>query len=253
MSFTTGTEAYGRGVGRYSNALAQALCDAAGVADGDAALDVGCGPGALVAELARRLGAPRVAGVDPSAPFVATARLRVPEADIREAAAEELPFGDASFDLVLSQLVVNFTSDPQRALAEMRRVGRRTVAACVWDYAGEMTMLRSFWDAALELDPNAPDEGAVMRYCSPAELAELWSAASLRDVVTGELVVAADYTDFADYWSPFPAGIAPSGAYCVSLDPERREALRQACFRRLGSPTGAFRLSARAWFVRGEI
>ena len=114
MSFTTGTEAYGRGVGRYSNALAQALCDAAGVADGDAALDVGCGPGALVAELARRLGAPRVAGVDPSAPFVAAARLLVPDADIREAAAEELPFGDASFDLVLSQLVVNFTSDPQR-------------------------------------------------------------------------------------------------------------------------------------------
>jgi len=208
VSFTTGTEAYGRGVGRYSNALAQALCDAAGVADGDAALDVGCGPGALVAELARRLGAPRVAGVDPSAPFVAAARLLVPDADIREAAAEELPFGDASFDLVLSQLVVNFTSDPQRALAEMRRVGQRTVAACVWDYAGEMTMLRSLWDAALELDPNAPDEGAVMHYCSPAELAELWSAASLRDVVTGELVVHADYADFADYWSPFPAGIA---------------------------------------------
>jgi SAM-dependent methyltransferase len=253
VNFTTGTEAYGRGVGRYSAALAEALCDAAGVADGDAALDVGCGPGGLVAELARRLGADRVAGVDPSAPFVATARLSVPGADIREAGAEDLPFGDSSFDVVLSQLVVNFVSDPRRAVAEMRRVGRRTVAACVWDYAGEMTMLRVFWDAALELDPEAPDEGVVMRYCSPAELAELWSAAALRDVVTGELVVQADYTDFDDYWWPFPAGIAPSGAYCASLDADQREALREACFRRLGSPAGPFRLSARAWFVRGEI
>jgi SAM-dependent methyltransferase len=253
VSFTTGTDAYGKGVGRYSDTLAQALCDAAGVGDGDDALDVGCGPGALVAELARRVGSDRVAGVDPSAPFVALARRRVPDADIREAAAEDLPFDDGRFDVVLSQLVVNFTSDPLRAVGEMRRVARRTVAACVWDYAGEMTMLRAFWDAALERDPEAPDEGVVMRNCTPAELRELWSAALLRDVATDELVVHADYADFDDYWSPFPAGIAPSGAYYVSLDPDRREALRDACFRRLGSPTGAFRLSARAWFVRGDV
>src|SRR5207249_11955570 len=68
--------------------------------------------------------------------------LRVPGADIREAAAEELPFADASFDLLLSQLVVNFTSDPRRALVEMRRVGRRTVAGCVWDYAGDRKSTR---------------------------------------------------------------------------------------------------------------
>ena len=38
-----------------------------------------------------------------------------------------------------------------------------------------------------------------------------------------------------DYWSPFPTGIAPSGAYCASLDNEARATLREACFRRLGS------------------
>jgi ubiquinone/menaquinone biosynthesis C-methylase UbiE len=124
VSFTTGPDAYGKGVGRYSSALAEAFCNAAGVAKGDTALDVGCGPGALVAELARRVGVDRVAAVDPSAPFVAAARLRVPGADIREAAAEELPFGASSFELVLPQLVVNFTDDPRLALAEMRRVGR---------------------------------------------------------------------------------------------------------------------------------
>ena len=86
----------------------------------------------------------------------------------------------------------------------MRRVARRTVAACVWDYAGEMTMLRAFWDAALELDPDAPDEGRTMPVCTPGELRALWEAAGLRDVTTGELVVAADYADFDDYLVSVP-------------------------------------------------
>ena len=253
MSFERGTDAYGLGVGRYSTALAAALCDAAGVRDGDSALDVGCGPGGLLAELARRLGPERVAGAEPSAPFLEAARARVPGADLRQASAEELPFVDGSFDVVLSQLVVNFMSDAERGVGELRRVSRRTVASCVWDYAQGMTMLRAFWDAALELDPDAPDEARTMRNCSPAELRALWEGAGLRDVATGELVVSAGYDDFADYWSPFPTGLAPSGAYCSSLDDERREALREACFRRLGSPEGPFRLDAKAWFVTGSL
>jgi hypothetical protein len=153
---------------------------------------------------------------------------------------------------VLSQLVVNFIADAPRGVTEMRRVARSSVAACVWDYAGDMTMLRAFWDAALEVDPAAPDEGA-MRYCTQRELADLWEQASLHDVTTGELVVHADYKDFDDYWSPFLSGLGPSGAYCVSLDDDTRAAFREACHRRLGSPQGPFRLGARAWFVRGEL
>ncbi|MDE3025092.1 MAG: SAM-dependent methyltransferase, partial [Acidobacteriota bacterium] len=115
-----------------------------------------------------------------------------------------------------------------------------------------MTMLRAFWDAALELDPNAPDEGRTMRHCSPQELSGLWTRAGLSEVETLPLVVEASYDDFDDYWSPFPAGIAPSGAYCASLDATQQAALREACFRQLGSPGGPFSLTARAWFVRGN-
>jgi SAM-dependent methyltransferase len=253
MTFTTGTEVYERHVGRYGGALSAAHVDAVGLRAGEAALDVGCGPGVLLAELARRLGVERVAGVDPSEPFVAAARAAVPGADVQLAAAEQLPFVDGSFDVVLSQLVVNFMMDAEAGAAEMRRVARRAVTACVWDYAGEMTMLRAFWDAALELDPRAPDEGRTMRYCSPDELTALWRAAGLREIETRALVVEAAYEDFDDYWSPFPAGIAPSGAYCASLDEEQQAALREACFRRLGSPAGSFTLSARAWFVGGRV
>lgn len=253
VSFETGTDAYARGVGRYSAALASALCDAAAVGAGDTALDVGCGPGGLLGELARRLGAERVAGVDPSEPFLEACRAAVPGADLRRAGAESLPFDDGAFDVVLSQLVVNFIPDAHRGVSEMRRLARRTVAACVWDYAGEMTMLRAFWDAALEVDPDAPDEGRTMRHCSPAELVALWVRAGLSAVETRALVVEADYANFDDYWLPFEAGIAPSGAYCASLDADARAVLRDRCFRRLGSPVGAFTLTARAWFVAGAI
>lgn len=252
VSFRVGTDAYGRHVGRYGPALASAHTEAAGIRTGERALDVGCGPGVLLAELAVKLGAERVAGVDPSEPFVDAARAAVPGPDVRVASAEELPFAAGTFDVALSQLVVNFMRDAPAGVAEMRRVARRAVTSCVWDYAGEMTMLRAFWDAALSLDPTAPDEGRTMRYCTPEELRALWTSAGLGDVETKALVVAAEYDDFDDYWSPFPTGIAPSGAYCASLTEEHQRALRGACFRRLGSPHGAFTLTARAWFVRGE-
>ena len=70
---------------------------------------------------------------------------------------------------------------------------------------------------------------------------------------TGALVVAADYKDFEDYWLPFLAGSGLRGRTAPSLDDERRATLREACFRRLGSPAGSFTLSARAWFVRGSV
>lgn len=253
MSFTVGTDAYGRHVGRYGAALSAAHADAADLSPSDRALDVGCGPGVLLLELARRLGGDHVAGVDPSQPFAEAAHVAVPKADVRIAPAEELPFDTDAFDVVLSQLVVNFMADAEAGVAEMARVARRAVTSCVWDYAGEMTMLRAFWDAALELDPKAPDEGRTMRHCNPQELSALWKQAGLRDVETQPIFVEACYEGFDDYWSPFPAGIAPSGAYCASLAQTQQAALRDACFRRLGSPQGSFTLTARAWFVRGTV
>jgi SAM-dependent methyltransferase len=253
MVFETGTDLYSRHVGRYTDALAAAVIDRVGLRDGDSALDVGCGPGALLSELAARLGSGRVAGIDPSPPFVELARQRVPAADVRVGSAEALPFRDDSFDLVASQLVLNFMADPAAGIHEMCRVSRRTVASCVWDYAGEMTMLRAFWDAALELDPEAPDEGRVMKLCTPDELGDLFRGAGLREVDVGELVVAAAYESFEDYWTPFTAGIAPSGAYCASLASTGQEDLRGACFRRLGSPGGPFELTARAWVAVGQV
>jgi hypothetical protein len=141
---------------------------------------------------------------------------------------------------------------------EMARVTRPggAVASCVWDYASEMTLLRAFWDAAREVDPEraaAADEGVVMPWCGDGELAELWRAAGLRHVQFAPLVVSARYDDFEDLWSPFPTGVAPSGAFCKSLDDEHRAVLHDAYRHRLGVSEGPFELTARAWAVAGAV
>lgn len=256
-SFRVSADAYDRFVGRYSAALARELIELAGVEPGMRALDVGCGPGALTAELAARLGHANVSAADPSEPFVEACRARVPGAEVVLASAEALPFADDTFDVALSQLVVNFMDDAHAGVRELARVTRPggVVASCVWDYAGEMTLLRSFWDAAREVAPErgtALDEGA-MRWSGEGELAELWDRAGLDDLRFGSLVVRADYADFEDLWWPLPTGVGPAGAFTKSLDEQRREALREALRRRLGVGDGPFELSARAWAVAGVV
>jgi SAM-dependent methyltransferase len=256
-TFRVAAETYDRHVGRYAPALGSALIEFAGIGPGMRALDVGCGPGALTAQLAQRLGAANVSAAEPSEPFAEACRQRV-GVEVVSAPAEALPFEDGAFDAALSQLVVNFMGDARKGVAEMARVTRPggVVASCVWDYAGEMTLLRAFWDAAREVDPEraaAVDEGVVMRWCGKGELGVLWQAAGLLDVRIDALVVSAAYADFDDLWAPLPTGIAPSGAFCKSLDPDSRAALRDAYRRRLGVGEGPFELSARAWAAVGTV
>jgi ubiquinone/menaquinone biosynthesis C-methylase UbiE len=251
-------DAYDLCAGRYGASLSEALIEFARVEPGMRALDVGCGPGALTTALAERLGAANVTAVDPSEPFADACRERLPGVEVALANAEALPFATGSFDAALSQLVVNFMSHAEAGVRELARVTRAggVVASCVWDYAGEMTLLRAFWDAAREVDPEraaAADQGTIMRWCTDGELAELWRDAGLEDVRFGQLVARATYADFDDLWSPFPTGVAPSGAFCKSLDDERRSALYRAYRRRLGAGSGPFELTARAWAVAGIV
>ncbi len=117
-------------------------------------------------------------------------------------------------------------------------------------------MLRAFWDAAIAVDParaEALDEGSRMPNCDPDALERLWSEAGLQQVVTDAIVGRAAYDDFDDLWDPFTAGVGPAGAYCVSVSDSQRDAIKTSYYARLGSPQGAFELSARAWMVRGTV
>lgn len=251
MSFDVAAEAYDRFMGRYSSQLSAPFADFAGIQAGLRVLDVGCGPGALTGELVRRLGGESVAGVDPSAPFVAAAKTRHPTVDIQHASAEQLPFDHGSFDAALAQLVVHFMSDPVAGLREMARVTRPggVVAACVWDHAGERTPLGTFWRVAREIDPGVHDESALAG-AREGHLVELFAAAGLTSVEQSTLDASIDYDTFEDWWEPFTFGVGPAGAYAASLDGAARDRLRDACKRALGP--APFTVLARAWAARGS-
>jgi SAM-dependent methyltransferase len=169
-----------------------------------------------------------------------------------------MPFADDTFDAAISQLVVNFMADAEKGVGEMRRVTRRggLVAACVWDYAEGMEMLRHFWDSAKATAPpgtSPRDEAESMRLRDPVSLRSLWRAVGFDDIDVQPLVVSSEYSDFRDLWAGFVAGVGPSGVYAASLPPDAQQALRDDLFTRLGSPTGAFRLKALAWCVTGTV
>ena len=252
MSFAAGADAYDRFMGRYSVPLASQFAGFSMIAIGQLVLDVGCGPGALTAELVRRLGPDAVSAVDPSEPFVAAARQRHPGVGVQRAAAEDLPFGDRAFDAALAQLVVHFMADPVGGLREMARVTRRhgVVAACVWDHAGGQGPLGVFWQAVRELDRDVEDESQLAG-AREGHLAQLFRAAGLRDVEESVLSVDVEHPSFEEWWEPFTLGVGPAGGYTAGLDAKRRAQLRERCRQLL--PPAPFVLTARAWAARGLV
>jgi SAM-dependent methyltransferase len=250
--------AYEPYVGRWSRLVAPEFLSWLAVPPGGRWLDVGCGTGALSATILEHAAPREVVGIDPSPGYVAYAREHVPDARTRFEVgdAQALPYEEGWFDAVVSGLVLNFVPDPKRALAEMTRVTHSggTVAAYVWDYAGEMQLMRHFWDAAVALDPAACqlDEGRRFPLCQPEPLRRLFAAAGLGEVDIRAIDVPTVFRDFEDYWSPFLGGQAPAPGYAMSLDEQRRTALRERI--RAGLPmqaNGSIHLVARAWAVRG--
>lgn len=251
MSFDVSASAYARFMGRFSEPLAVAFADHVDPQPGQRALDVGCGPGALTAQLVSRLGTHAVSAIDPSRSFVEATRERFPGIDVRAGVAEHLPYADHSFDLALAQLVVHFMTDPVAGLAQMRRVTRPggRVAACVWDHAGGGGPLSTFWRAVHDLDPHARDESGLPG-ARRGHLAELAESAGLKDVDPTMLSVDVAFRGFEDWWKPFTMGVGPAGAYVATLDPPARAALRERCSRDL--PDGPFEVNATAWCVRAR-
>lgn len=255
-TFQVSGEAYARFMGRYSERLAREFVRFAGVERGMRALDVGCGTGVLTAELTRRLGPHTVVGADPSEPFLAAARAQVPAAEFVSAQAERLPFGASEFDATLAQLVLNFMTDPEAGVCEMARVTAPggVVAACVWDYAGGMRLLREFWAAAREVKPETIGEGDKSAQSSLGReggLTDLWRRCGLQAIRTGDLWVKASYSGFDDLWSSLLGGVGPAGAFCVSLPQNERAQLCEALRERLGVAEGPFELEAHAWAAVG--
>lgn len=251
--------AYESYVGRWSRQVAREFIAWLDVPAGARWIDVGCGTGALTCTVLETAGPASVLGIDRSADFVAFTT---------DAAAGEttafvtgdgiaLPVADGIADAAVSGLVLNFVPDPQQMVAEMARVTRPggTVAVYVWDYAGEMQMMRIFWDAVIELDPVARhfDEGMRFSICKPDAVSALFEAAGLNDVQTRAVDIETVFQGFDDYWTPFLGGTGTAPGYVASLDESDRVALRENLRNRLRAEAdGSIRLIARAWGVRGR-
>jgi SAM-dependent methyltransferase len=224
MTFDVSADAYDRFMGRYSVTLSPQLADLAGIANGQRAVDVGCGSGMLTAELVARLGAGSVAAIDPSPSFVV--------------------------DAALSQLVVHFMRDAVQGLREMARVTRPggAVAASVWDLAGGRAPISPFWRVAVALDPNARDEMAVAGGRA-GHLEALFAEAGIEDVRAVEQPAVVQHETFDEWFQPFTLGVGPAGSYLVGIDEERQAAVRERCREELGD--GPFTIPAFVWAAVG--
>jgi SAM-dependent methyltransferase len=247
-------------MGRWSRLLAQPFLDFVGPLDGQRVLDIGCGTGHLARAAASGSRPAAVHAVDLSDVYIEHARRHTPQAqvqfDVGDACA--LPFGNDSFDCVLSLLVLHFVPQTAQAIAEMRRVARPggVVAACVWDARGGFVANRLFFDTAAALDPRANERRArnfTRPMTRPGELAQAWRDGGLSDVTETALCIRMEYASFDDYWAPYLGKDGPGAEYVATLNDDERATL-QAAVRAAyldGDADGPRSFAAIAWAVKG--
>lgn len=250
---------YERYVGRWSRQVAPLFLSWLNLPRGLRWLDVGCGTGALCAAIMDRGFPSSLAGIEPSPGFLDTASANLAgRVALHQGSATAIPLDDASVDVVVSGLVLNFVPDQPAALREMARVSASggTIAAYVWDYSGKMELMRHFWDVAGRLDAEAKklDEGVRFPLCRPPALETLFSDAGLHGISVSAIDIPTVFASFDDYWQPFLGGQGPAPAYVMSLDEAARARLRDGIRERLPTDaTGAVQLTARAWAVRASV
>ena len=224
---------YERSMGRWSRRLSPGFVAFAGL-QGGRVLDVGCGTGSLLLELAAGPAFTRIDGIDASAIYAAAAAAKFHDTRVvvQHADAYALPFPDYAFDAALSQLVLQFVPEPERAAAEMRRVVRPggTIAACVWNSGGGMPHQRMFWDTAAVSDPEAARQRA-RTFSRPmtrrGDLARLFATIGLRDVAEDSITIWMDFDGFEDFWDPIAGGEGTLGRYVAALPPDQAATLRR--------------------------
>ena len=252
-------DAYEPYVGRWSRLVAREFLSWLAPPKNLRWLDVGCGTGALSRTILELAAPSLVQGLDPSEGYLNYASQHLTDDCVRfdVGDARTLPYQTASFDISVSGLALNFVPEPAVAVSEMVRVTRvgGTVALYVWDYAGEMQLMRYFWDAAGTLNPAAKelDEGRRFLICQQGRLLQLFQDAGLRQTEARAIDVPTMFRNFDDYWAPFLGGQGPAPSYAMSLSEDQRIELRELIRSRLPFRSdGRIDLIARAWAVRGQ-
>jgi SAM-dependent methyltransferase len=247
-----GYEAY---VGHWSRAIAPRFLSWLALPTGLKWLDVACGTGALTSAILARCGPEEVVGLDASADYLAAARqsCQDPRVQFVVGDANILSLPSTTFDVSVCGLALNFIAY-DRALAEQHRVIRSggTIAAYVWDYAGEYEFARRFWDAALSIDSRAAayDPGRKATICSEQNLYAALVAAGCTSVETSVFDDSGEFPSREAYWHSFDGRQGSTSEYLLLLTDEQRLRL-QASLLSTMNPHGPVRLKVRALAVKG--
>lgn len=249
--------AYERAIGRWSRAVAPVFLQWLAPPANARWLDVGCGTGIFAHALLELCSPAAVVGVDPAAAQIAQASrgLAAGRASFQVADARELPFAEASFDVVAAALALNFIPDRSRAVAEMRRVARAggAVAAYVWDFAEELSpsgpLRRALRRSGVQV-PSIPGTAESR----PDALRALFEQAGLERIETRVIDVCLAYGDFDDFWRAQTPGYAPTTRVVASMSEADRARLMRAVRDQLpAAPGGAIEYCARANAIKARV
>ena len=202
----------------------EAALERTGLEPGWRALDVGCGAGAFLRLVADRRGVPH--GLDASESLIAFARTRLPNADLRVGEMEDLPWGDASFDLVTGFNSYFFANDMVAALREAGRVAKpgAPVVIQVWG-AHERCALEAMKQVARPfLPPRPPDAPPDPDLSQPGALHALADQAGLSTEAEFDVTWPFEYPDAETLGR---ALVAVAGLATLA-GPEREQELKDA-------------------------
>jgi len=148
----------------------------------DTILELGCGPGDVSKQLAKF--ADRVVGIDFSEKMINIAKSRFADIEFQTADAEQQPFSDNSFDVVVSNYTAHHFAQPQRVFEEARRVlkpnGRLVV---VMPIQREQVSFASVMSAIFEeISPDQAPGGPLMDAESPEVLINVLTSAGFKNV-----------------------------------------------------------------------
>src|SRR5690606_2009633 len=119
------------------------------------------GTGVLTEVIVQETSPAKVVGIDLSPEYVEFARQRLHDERVEFSVGDAagIAFETPQFDVSVAGLVLNFLPAPEKAVESMSQavVSGGVVAAYVWDYSGQMEMMRHFWDAAAKMDPAASE------------------------------------------------------------------------------------------------
>ena len=253
-SFDDG-EAYEQFMGRWSRELGKAFLTWMRPPEGADWLDVGCGTGIFTHLISDTCAPTSVIGVDPSESQISRARTRVAwtKTEFRLADAQKLPLPDKAFDVVASALVMNFVPDKARAMSEMRRVARpgALIAACIWDFAAELSPSGALRRAMRGLGIEAPPVPGTDT-SRTAVLADLFRNVGLTELSSNSFEVVVSFPDFEDFWRSQTAYNAPTALLIEAMSQRDKLTLMEAVrdsLKPLGAGVGC---SASAIAVRGH-